>query len=716
MRTGPPPQLTAPPTAPAPPTVDTDAPTAAHVVGEAPDGMLAFDRACRYTLWNAAMERISGVGATEVVGRRAFELFPFLADTGEDLCFHEALAGRTISSSDRPFTIPETGHAGFYEARYAPLRDATGAVVGGVGIVRDVTARVRAARETAEARARAERALRLHALVLERMTEGVSVTDEHGVIVYTNPAEDRMFGYAPGELVGRHVTVQNRYPPEENARVVGEVIAQLRERGYWEGEWENVRKDGTPFLTHARITALDRDGAPYWVCVQEDVTERRLAVRRQDFLDGASVLLGASVTEERTLAALVRHCVPTLADYASVDLLGADGEIRRVETAHVDRAKERVVRELWARYPYQASDVVGVPLVIRTGEPQALVDVPDALLARFARDEAHLALLRELGPCSYVAVPLVARGRAYGALSLVRTDASHGGSGLRFTEADVELATELGRRVAGVVDNARAYAAERAARADAEEARARAEEANRAKSQFLATMSHELRTPLNAIAGHVQLLALGIHGPLGEAQREALTRVDRAQHHLLGLINDVLNYARIESGRVEYDLQPVRAADVVRDVATMVEPQLQAKGLLFDVRLPDEAAGALLVRADREKLLQILLNLLSNAVKFTPAGGRVAVEAAAGDAPGEPDVVLVHVVDTGIGIPSDKLEAVFEPFVQVRSDFARGAGGTGLCLAIIRDLARGMGGDLRARSVEGAGSTFTVTLRRSEGR
>jgi signal transduction histidine kinase len=210
----------------------------------------------------------------------------------------------------------------------------------------------------------------------------------------------------------------------------------------------------------------------------------------------------------------------------------------------------------------------------------------------------------------------------------------------------------------------------------------------------------------------VQLLELGLHGPVTDAQRDALQRVTRAQRHLLGLINDVLSFARLESGRVEYDIQPVAVRDVVGDVLPLVEPQVSARGLALEVRLPDDdARGPVRVLADREKLAQVLLNLLSNAVKFTAAGGRVAIDLALRD--GAADVAELRVSDTGIGIPADRLEAVFEPFFQVAKGYAREAGGTGLGLAISRDLARAMGGDLTVRSVEGKGSTFTVTLRRA---
>jgi signal transduction histidine kinase len=236
-----------------------------------------------------------------------------------------------------------------------------------------------------------------------------------------------------------------------------------------------------------------------------------------------------------------------------------------------------------------------------------------------------------------------------------------------------------------------------------ERQRAAADDANRAKSSFLAVMSHELRTPLNAIGGYVQLLEMGIHGPVTPAQVEALGRVARSQQHLLRLINDVLNLARIESGRVEYVLEEVGLALLMEDVEPMVDPQTDAKGLTLSVGVP---AGAV-ARADREKVQQIVINLLSNAIKFTPAGGSVHV---AGGRSLDGDAVWLRVSDTGIGIPPEKQASVFDPFVQVDMSRTRRSEGTGLGLAISRDLARGMGGDLTVESEPGAGSAFTLTL------
>jgi signal transduction histidine kinase len=263
-------------------------------------------------------------------------------------------------------------------------------------------------------------------------------------------------------------------------------------------------------------------------------------------------------------------------------------------------------------------------------------------------------------------------------------------SALRARERQFEIRDYLAERE-------RLLESERAARADAEEA-------NRSKSRFLAVMSHELRTPLNAIAGYSDLLDLGIHGELSDAQREALRRIQKSERHLLRLIEDVLTYARVETGQLKFDLTAVDTLELVTTTEALVAPQLSSRGLHFDLSGCERGER---VEVDRDKTQQILVNLVTNAIKFTLPGGTIAIACVP-----ERHVVRLTVTDTGIGIPADKLATIFEPFVQVDTRLTRTHEGVGLGLAISRDLARAMGGDLTVDSRIGEGSCFTLTLRR----
>jgi PAS domain S-box-containing protein len=230
---------------------------------------------------------------------------------------------------------------------------------------------------------------------------------------------------------------------------------------------------------------------------------------------------------------------------------------------------------------------------------------------------------------------------------------------------------------------------------------AASEEASRTKSSFLAAMSHELRTPLNAIAGYADLLLAGVAGDLAEQQRQYVERVRAGQQHLLGVINDILNFSRIEAGQLRYDLKPISLSLSIEAVIPLVQPQARAKRIEL-ARIEAEEA---MVFADASKVEQILLNLLSNAIKFTSSGGRITLSSGSD---GESGFVAVR--DTGTGIPAEDLDAIFQPFVQVGRSLTSPHEGTGLGLAISSDLARGMGGSLGVESTVGEGSVFTLRL------
>jgi signal transduction histidine kinase/DNA-binding response OmpR family regulator len=258
---------------------------------------------------------------------------------------------------------------------------------------------------------------------------------------------------------------------------------------------------------------------------------------------------------------------------------------------------------------------------------------------------------------------------------------------------------------AAEAERERLYALEQRARVAVEEAYHEAELANQAKTEFLAVMSHELRTPLNAIGGYAELMEMGIRGPVTDEQRADLARMRAAQRYLLSLVTNVLSFVRVESGHVEYQLAEVPVHEALAAAEGLVGPQLRTHGVVYG-SLPCDAS--LRVRADRDKLQQILVNLLANALKFTEPGGRVTLACEA-----RANAVAILVSDTGVGIAPERLAAVFEPLVQVKPPDARPHEGVGLGLAISCDLARGIGGDVTVESAPGVGSTFTVTLPRA---
>ena len=539
------------------------------------------------------------------------------------------------------------------------------------------------------------RAAARHAAILETIQDGFVVVDRELRYTYVNARAERLLHKPASELLGRRV-----------ADVFPHTAGSLAERAMHQvlatGEAQHVEAFSLVATTWIEARLYP---APEGISIVfQDVSARR---RRQDataFLADASRQLAASLDYQQTIRAVTSAAVPALGDWCVVSLIESPEarewppRLERVAVAHNDPTKLAIAEALTSRYPIDWSAETGMPAVLKTGVPAFAPVITDQMLTLLAKDAEHLALMRAIEFSAVIIVPLIARGVTLGALTLCMTE-----SGRRYDADDLALAQDLAQRQALAVDNARLFQ-------QAERARAEAEAANRAKSEFLAVMSHELRTPLNAIGGYAQLLGMGIHGPVTDEQRSTLERIRKSQVHLTGIINEVLNFARLESGTLAYDIRSIGVGEMIGEVVPLVEPQRAAKQLELVVRLPESRTASAQVLADRDKLQQVLLNLLSNAVKFTPAGGRVTVELLRD--PDERGMAVLRVTDTGIGIPESKLESIFEPFVQVDRSLSNPGEGTGLGLAISRELARGMGGDLSATSTPGEGSTFTLRLPR----
>jgi signal transduction histidine kinase len=543
---------------------------------------------------------------------------------------------------------------------------------------------------------------------------------EAHTLVYANSAFCRLAGVAHRAALGAPIanafigsglaalTMLLDRAFDEGEAVNAEHVDTSREAGMiWKcSVWPVIDRGGETEALGIEMREVDQPDAA--INLQRQVAEQMLigalrergiaedaegARRRAAFLAEAGRLLAQSVDQTSTLLALTKLALPTLGSWCIVDIVGAGEAIHRLRIVHPDPAKQQLAQRLTAAWKPEVNDPFGAPAMLR--EPRTLAireGIKDTLNAASHSPE-NLHILHQLGVESLLTVPLIARGKLLGAVTFVGAERGHAHSA-----ADVQLAEDLAARGALALDNAQVYEL-------AVVLKQSAETANRAKTAFLGAMSHELRTPLNAIGGYVEILDMGLRGPVNERQRADLARIATNQEYLLVLITEILNFVHVSSGRVTYDLSDVKAGNALERATELIGPLIAQRGIVWDGITCDDG---IVCRADPEKLTQVLVNLISNAIKFTPPGGRIAVD---GSVKG--DTVLLSVSDTGIGIPADKQESIFEPFIQLKEGLADRASGVGLGLAISRDLARAMNGDLTVESSEGKGSRFTLSLPRA---
>jgi len=744
------------------------------------------------------------------------------------------------------------------------------------------------------------------AAVLVLVPDAVIVIDEDQRIRFFNRGAESIFGYEAPEVLGKPLDI---LIPERFARVHREHVrdfarspVKTRLMGERTGI-AGVRKSGEEFPAEASISKVETGGRRMFAVVLRDDTERHraeararelvrehaarqeaeAAARRMEILADVSRSLAASLDFDTIFRRAARLAIPDFADGCIVYVLGADDRIERREVAHVDPAREAILREIVRRFPLERGSPHIAARVVRDGEAVLIESVSPDAREWNATDPEHRKLLARVGAASLIVAPLRARGRVFGAIVFFV-----GPDRQAYSPDDLALAREIGGRIALAADNARLHtelertvkalreesSVAEAARAAAEaamdrlerlhrvtaslstamlpgqvarifveegaaavgavtglmalldrdgrhletihsvgldpaqverwrrfpldapvplaeavrsgemvfvptaedrnrrypalaagqpppagasivaiplaregevigglgfsfpeprdfsaedrdllrtlaaqcvqaidrtrlfeaerEMRARAEDASRAKSQFLAVMSHELRTPLTAVIGYAELLSDGVAGPVTPQQKVQLARIKSSAWHLVSIIDEILSFSRAETGREEVRLEDVDVAALARDTLARIQPEAEAKGLAVRTDLPETPV---IVRTDPAKLRQILLNLLGNAVKFTEQG-HVALELEQDRGPW----LTLRVSDTGPGIPPEHRRTIFEPFSQLDQSATRRKGGTGLGLAVSRRLITLLGGEITLDSTVGAGSTFTVRI------
>ena len=489
----------------------------------------------------------------------------------------------------------------------------------------------------------------LYRLLVESVRDyAIFALDPTGRILSWNAGAERIKGYSAGEIIGQHFSIF--YGPEDLAAGKPDMELRVAERdGRIEDEGWRLRKDGTRFWASVVITALrgPKGELVGFAKVTQDLTTRR---RAEDAL---------RASEER-----FRVLVQSVRDYG-IFMLDPTGRV-----VSWNEGARRIKG-------YEAKEILG--------QHFSIFYPPD--VAASGHPDHELQIARREGRYEEEGWRVRKDGTRFWANVIITALFGEGGNLIGFAKVTRDL-TERRLAQQREVDDARRLA--------------EAEASNRAKTGFLAAMSHELRTPLNAIAGYAQLMQEGVGGDVSDQHHDYLTRIRNSQQHLLGIVNDLLNYSKLEAGGVTYEREHISAHEILDGVLAMVTPQIERKQLhLTRGECPPDVVAI----ADRLKVEQVVLNLLSNAVKFTPEGGTITVFCARDD-----QTATIAVRDTGPGIPEDKLEAIFDPFVQLGRTLTSKHEGAGLGLAISRDLARAMNGDVDVRSIEGQGAEFTLRL------
>jgi len=704
------------------------------ILNHIPSGVIACDTEGRITLLNRAAERIWAGSATaeskaEWARYRAFhpDGRPFAPDDWS--MARVLLAGAPVEPEEVEIERFDGTRAVILTGA-APILAATGQLVGALGIFADITRFKEREWELLDRERRAAlRLARLQALTAA-LSEAVAPGDvaraalEHvrGALGARNGAVwvtggdgaanlVRAVGYAPEHVISPcardpiQETLRTAEPvwleslgqlaaryPDLGAPATGDEISvaclPMKVKGQvigamsftLSGERAFTPDERSFLLVAVRHTAQALERARLYEAERRARAEAVAAGERAAFLNEASALLTSSLEHEATLTGLARLAVPRFADWCSIELAEdpANGK-GPVVVAHEASARMVLARDLWHRHPADPSAPSGSTEAAVLGARSELYeDIPDSFLAASARDGEHLRSLRELRLCSAMVVPVIARGKTLGAITLVAAE-----SGRHYGAADLEMAEHLARRAGLAIDNARLYG--------------QAQEAVRAREEVVAIVSHDLKNPLNAILMSAGLLRRS-SADLVRVHQQA-DAIERSVHRMRSLVRDLLDLARLEAGRFTLDRQSHAVGPLATEALALLQPLAQQKGLLLETdTVPAGTARAL---CDRERVLQVFSNLVGNAIAFTPQGGRVTVQARANDSE-----IAFSVADTGPGIPPDEQRLVFDRFWKSRSSRQ----GTGLGLSIAKGIVEAHGGRIWVESRQGEGALFLFTL------
>ena len=658
---------------PPPPGDAPDPATAAELLGALGEAVVAADLNGRILYLNDAATRLFGWSREELVGGSARQLSPPGALRPHARGILVRLQhGHTWSGE--VLARHQDGHVFPARLTASAVRADDGTTTGLVAVVRDMS-------ETREARDELRRTEERLDLVRRAAPSVIWEWEIGGASIHWSDALGDTFGYTTDEIEPTWNWWRSKIHPDDQHRV-GESFDRFLEEG--RRSWTEEYRLRTPDRGYATVfdrayLARDGNGEPVRVVgTLMDLTERRRHHDEKRLLSQANMILDLSLDYEASLPTIARLIVNDLADYCILEVTPGAGLPRLGTGAHANPRLQPVIEEVSEFLSGGTPAGSILERVVNQGESLFLPVVPKSVLENTFVDPRLRSLGETLAPHSVVTVPLRARGEVLGFAILGRS-----GNACPFDESDVRLAEDLGRRIGLAVDHARLFQS--------------AELANRAKSDFLAVISHELRTPLTAVLGYADLLSAEIAGPLNDKQHRQVGRIKAGSDRLLRLIEGILAFARLETGRERPQMERVPVRPLVDRAREIIRPRASEKDVAFEVELgavPDT------ITTDQEKFVQVLLSLLNNAVKFTPQG-RVRLRVAECDG-----LLQLDVTDNGKGIAPEHLPYVFNPFWQAEQPATRRAGGAGLGLSVAQRLARVLRGDVLVADSSPGGTTF----------
>jgi PAS domain S-box-containing protein len=639
------------------------------------DAVIATDTSGMVSFLNPVAQNLTGWTSSEAAGQPLETVFRIVNEdtrrTVDNPVRRALREGTVVGLANHTLLLSRNGAEIPIDDSAAPIRGEGGAVVGVVLVFRDVSLARRAFAASAHL-----------AAIVESSDDPIISKDLNGIILSWNKAAERLYGYTAEEVLGKPISIL--VPPDHPDEIPAILDRIGRGERIEHFETERVAKNGRRISVSLSISPI-RDASGRVVAASKltrDITPLKRTTQALRFLADASKLLGELLNDPSILQEVVRRAVPYLGDCAALDLVGNDGQIYRVATACSEPKHEELLKRLEARYPLRWESPSAVVRVLKSGKPELVSDITDAMIESGARDPEHLELLRALTPRTFMTVPVTVRDRVLGAWSFASLEGTR-----RYDQGDLNLAQDLANRAAIAIDNSRLYQ--------------KIDEANRRKDEFLAMLAHELRNPLAPIRNALHILKMpGIDAASAEQARQLM---ERQLQHIVRLVDDLLDVSRIMRGRIELRKEAVDVANVVMRAIETAQPVLDAQGQELVLSLPSQP---LVIEGDATRLAQVVANLLHNAAKYSQHAGRIWLTANR-----DGNEVLLSVRDAGAGIVPDLLPHVFDLFVQGDQSLERSQGGLGIGLTIVKRLVEMHGGAITAHSEGlGKGSEFVVRL------